>query len=106
MFGYDITTTVAALVALGAILSVVPLLLARNFVEIVKPAVFGVGAWVLGDLTAASFVGVATGVLGLLLALLQGLLDTLGVQLPFSLGAVVLLFVALALLSRGRGKKK
>ena len=105
MFGYDIVTTVAALVALGAILSVVPLIFARNFVEIVKPAVFGVGAWVLGGLTPTSFVGVATGFIGLILALVNGTLAALGVQLPFSVGAIVLLVAALALLSK-RGNKK
>lgn len=105
MFGYDITTTVAAFVALGAILSVLPLILARNFVEIVKPAVFGVGAWVIGGLTPASFVGVATGLIGLLLALLNGVLGALGVQLPFSVGAIVLVIAAIALLGRGKKKK-
>lgn len=106
MFGYDVTTSVAGLVFLGAALSIVPLILARNFVEIIKPAAIGAGAWVIGSLTTEAVVGIATGLIGLLVALLGGLLDELGVQLPFSLGVIVLFVVALALLSRSRGKSQ
>lgn len=106
MFGYDVLTTVAALIALGALLSIVPLVLARNFVEIIKPAAIGAGAWFVGGLTTASIVGVATSFVGALLALLNGLLVEIDVTLPFSTGTLVLVVVALALLSKGRGKKK
>lgn len=106
MFGYDVTTTVAGLVFLGAALSIVPLILARNFVEIIKPAAIGAGAWVVGSLTTGTVVGIATGVLGFLVALFNGVLSELDIQLPFSLGTIAVAVVALVLLSKGRKKKK
>lgn len=108
MFGYDIETTIAAGVALIALMALIPLLLQKNAFGVAGALGVGAIAWTAGSLTVPVFTGFAADVIGavfaLLIAVVGSALAALGVGIPPQI--VVLVLLAIPLLTRGGGKKK
>lgn len=108
MFGYDPITFFAALVALGALVIGLTLLMQKNLLGMIGPLFVGAAAWQVGGLSTGDFTGVASTVVGGLLALLTSVVAAatggLGVDLPVV--PIVLVLLAAFLLTRRNGKKK
>lgn len=106
MFGFDLTTTIAAGVALAALLALPALFLAKNYAQLAGALAIGGLAWTAGGLTAGTFSTFVAAVFGTVVAAVDGALVGFGVTLPVSTGAVLLLLAALVLLSKTSKKKK
>lgn len=107
MFGFDLETTIAAGIALAALLAIIPLFLAKSYAPLAGALAIGALAWSAGGLTNATFSAFAAGAVAAIVAFVDGILAGFGVGLPIPTGALLLLLIALLFLSaRRNGKKK